>query len=317
LPVETANRPPPIRVSRWRRRLAAATVPLALFGLTGCQDEGAETDDVALSFPSSTATGSLTPSSAPASSPPRPATSPPSTASTTRPTTRRPSKPARTSTSGTGTAGWTRTFYDDFSGATLNTSVWGRYTGKPKNDSVSTWEPGQVFLRDGKLVLRSSYRNGKWITGGLGQEGSQQYGKWEVRYRMPKGTGVHYVSLLYPTGGGWPPEIDFAEDTGSGATKIMGVTHWGSTNHQIIKTKTADFSQWHTAGVILEPAKVSYLLDGRVWATVTGAEKSPSESMWLGIQTQVNNCNGTPCTHAGTPHTVDLEIDWVARYRHP
>ena len=203
--------------------------------------------------------------------------------------------------------GWQLTFFDDFAGSSLNKAWWGVYETRPN-----------VFVRDGKLIVRSSYADGEWVSGGLSsaKAGSQKYGKWVIRYRVAKGSGVTYVALLYPADGGWPPEIDFAEDHGGGdRSGIMGVTHWGAENHQIVRVKEGDFSQWHEAGVIIEPAKVSYLLDGKVWATVNGAESAPAERMWLGLQTYVYKCADRPgCPNSNTPKVVDMEVDWVARY---
>ena len=289
------------------RKFASAVIPLVCLTVAACHGQADAAPPPPVTRPASTAP--LPPATSAVATTKTPATSLPASK------TKKPTPPAETETETSGGAGWKQTFYDDFNDPTLDSSVWGPYDGKPANDSISLWAPAQTFLDDGKLVLRSSYANGRWTTGGIGQKTTQQYGKWLVRYRVEPGMGVLYVLLLYPAGGGWPPEIDFAEDHGGGTrSSIMGVTHWGAENHQSIQIKKADFSQWHTAGVIIAPGKVSYLLDGKVWGTVTGAQKAPSDPMWLGIQTQVNSCLGTNCKAAGTPSTVDLEVDWVARY---
>jgi beta-glucanase (GH16 family) len=302
------------------RKIASTMIPLLCLTIAACQGQspgqGAAAVAPTVNTPAGSPTGvavTVPPTSADATPPSVTTTELSASKSKKNPT--KPEPKTGTETTPPTSPGWTQTFYDDFNDDRLDTSVWGPYDGKPANDTISLWSPSQVFLQDGKLVLRSSYADGRWTTGGIGQKTTQQYGKWLVRYRVEPGKGVLYVLLLYPSGGGWPPEIDFAEDHGGGERgSIMGVTHWGAENHQIIKVKKADFSQWHTAGVIIEPGKVSYLLDGKVWGTVTGAQKAPSDPMWLGIQTQVNSCLGPNCKAAGTPGTVDLEVDWVARY---
>ena len=119
-----------------------------------------------------------------------------------------------------------------------------------------------------------------------------------------------YVFLLYPSTGGWPPEIDFAEDAGTHHRKeTMQTLHYGSQNKQIHKFTRSNFTAWHTVGVDWTSTTLTYTLDGKVISRVkhTGV---PNEKMWLGMQTQVIHPT------AKTPKTVDVQIDWVARYRH-
>jgi beta-glucanase (GH16 family) len=213
-------------------------------------------------------------------------------------------------------------FFDGFSGTRLDCARWSLYSGQPKSSAAAYWKPSQVSVRDGMLTLRTSYDRalGKYVSGGLddarARDGVQTYGTYLMRFRMDSGNGVGDVALLYPAGGGWPPEIDFTESGGSRTTSVATL-HYGSTNHEIHRTVQADFTKWHVAGVTWRPGVLQYSLDGHVYATVRSSQV-PDVPMWLGIQTQASVCTTVfpaTCRTPSTPATVDMDVDWVAVYR--
>ncbi|MFD0481199.1 family 16 glycosylhydrolase [Kineococcus sp. GCM10028916] len=218
--------------------------------------------------------------------------------------------------------GWQRTYVDDFSGA-LDTGDWSRYEGRAAGDPSTTWQREQVSVSDGKLVLRSQKTSAGWRSGGVSnaRAGSQRYGKWLIRFRADAGDGLGYVFLLYPQGGGWPPEVDIAENGGGDKRDVLGALHYDDAQgtHQRVHKRLSgvDFTQWHTVGVETSPGKIVWTLDGRAWATAW-TSGVPDESMWLGLQSMVETrCSGTArlCVNSSTPRSADVEVDWVARYK--
>ncbi|GAA0290303.1 hypothetical protein GCM10009528_03830 [Kineococcus aurantiacus] len=215
---------------------------------------------------------------------------------------------------------WKRVFADDFT-STLNSDNWSRYQGTPRGKENAEWRRENTFVKDGKLVLRTQYENGTWYSGGTSnaRSGSMTYGKWLVRFRADAADGIGYVFLLYPQGGGWPPEVDFAEDSGGDRQEFMATTHWSPQNKQAHAWLKSDSTQWHTVGVTIEPGLIQYTIDGRVWATYTG-EGVPNQPMWLGLQAHHSDCNPKypgSCSNiasGATPVQSDIEVDWVARY---
>jgi hypothetical protein len=272
--------------------------------------------------PSPTGTPTVTPSASPtASATPTPTLLPTPSAT---PRTSPPSPPAGPS----GVAmplgdlpGWKRVFSDDFNGTALNAAAWGTYTGQPGGDPGGLWDPSHVVVHDGILELQTYQdpaHGGRWVSGGVSSAEAlkQTYGKYLVRFRMDPGYGVAGIVLLWPSSGGWPPEIDFAEDGGGNRSETTATLHYGASDAQVARSVRADFSVWHTVGVEWTPGRLVYTLDGAVWDTVSSSQV-PSQPMEMDIQTQAGTCGQveTPCPNASTPAHVNLQVDWVVAYR--
>ena len=76
-----------------------------------------------------------------------------------------------------------------------------------------------------------------------------------------------------------------------------------------------DLTTWHVMGVVIGPGTTTYTLDGNVWATMYG--HTPDEPMWVGMQTQLKQCQakytGT-CMTSTMPDHIDLDVDYVRRW---
>jgi beta-glucanase (GH16 family) len=215
---------------------------------------------------------------------------------------------------------WRQVFSDDFSGTAVDATKWGLYEGQPAGDPGGWWDPSHVVVNGGIVTLQS-YRDprwgGRWVSGGMSSSRGlrQMYGKYEVRFRMDAGYGIASVLLLWPVADHWPPEIDFAENGGMGATRdrMTATLHYGEDDRIIQRTVSADFTEWHTIGVEWTLGELVYTLDGRRWATVADANV-PSEPMELDAQAQTAGDVWNPAPDATTPPQVDMAIDWAVAY---
>ena len=217
--------------------------------------------------------------------------------------------------------GWKLVFSDNFDRG-LNSRRWGRYSGQPGGDPGGWWDPSHVVVRRGILELRT-YRDprfgNRWVSGGLSSAYGlkQRYGKYLARFRMDAGKGVSGILLLWPSGGNWPPEIDFGEDGGATTRRdsMSATLHYGASNRQIQRTVHADFTRWHTMGVEWRPGRLVYTLDGRPWGQVR-SRHVPAERMEFDMQTQAGTCGDrwAPCPDASTPAHVNMQVDWVKAY---
>jgi len=216
------------------------------------------------------------------------------------------------------TENWNVTFADDFNGTEPDPARWTPYDGWSKSQPPSLWRPSQVRVADGMLSITGEQVDGTWLTGGLSSAvaGSQLYGRWDIRFRIDPGDGDSYAILLYPKGGGWPPEIDIAEDAGGDRRSTTATLHYDSDNKQIHSSVSADFSQWQTIGVVWSPGKLSYTLNGRVFGTVSG-RSVPAVPMWLGLQVGKKFCDARQgnCPSGNRLSPVSLQVDWIVRYQ--
>lgn len=224
--------------------------------------------------------------------------------------------------------GWTQVFADNFPGSTLG-SGWGAYQGQPGGDPGGWWDPSHVVVGNGMLQLQcyvdpahaNPSNQGGYVCGGVSSAPAvkQTYGRYDVRFRVDQGNGLAYVALLWPSGnGGWPPEVDFAEDGGGNRTQTTATLHCGSNGNdscQVQASVSADFSQWHTLGVEWTPGSLVYTLDGQTWATMTRSDV-PSIPMEMDLQMQAGTCGDQydPCPDASTPAAVNMDVAWVVEY---
>ena len=219
--------------------------------------------------------------------------------------------------------GWRLVYVDRFAGTQLN-ARWFGYSGVPGGDPAGRFATSH--LRVGGGVLRiAGYRDpaygGRFTTGGISSHAlARTYGKWLVRFRVDAGRGISYAALLWPEATPWPPEIDFAEDNGIADRAVTTATlHYRtSTNPHAARhvTHRVAMTGWHVMGVEWRPGRLTYTMDGRVWARMSGAAV-PRVPMRLALQTQAWGCGGTweRCPDRSTPRRVDLEVDWVKVYR--
>lgn len=208
-------------------------------------------------------------------------------------------------------------FYTPFT-APLSHTWWTEYSGTPRCCPSTIWSPTHLHVSGGVLTLDTSRDpkfGGRWVSAGLsmGRSLNLTYGQWLVRFRVERGTGVSMCMALWPKVG-WPPEIDFAEESSKyGATRsvMTGTLHYSPKNLMIHEKVSGDFTKWHTMGVDWTPGRIVWLLDGRTWATVT--QHVPAQPMHLIIQTGVgSNGSSGVMPNTSTPAHVDLQVDWVS-----
>jgi beta-glucanase (GH16 family) len=216
---------------------------------------------------------------------------------------------------------WTQTLAEDFSGNRLDLDRWQRYVGVPGGNPTGWFDPSQLQLSNGKLVIDASKdpaRGGRWSSGGIATKPAldQTYGKYLVRMRFERGEGVNHAILLWPADNSWPPEIDFSES--NGRTRMTNYTsvHYGAEDNLIQRRLRTDLRRWHTVGVEWTPAQVVYTIDGRRWARVRSRHVA-SQPMKLAIQTHAWTCGISAwmgCTGRETPKHVRLRVDWAVTY---
>ena len=222
--------------------------------------------------------------------------------------------------------GWNIDYFEGFD-ASLEELGWEHYGwGDPEvgHGAMGVMSDKNTFVRDGELIVRTEYKDGKWHAGGTSTEKvfSASRGRWEVRAKFPRAKGIGYVFLLWPKDQGWPPEIDFAEGRVNGP-EIMGTYHWDSDDKQDHKfVDHEDMGGWHTYGAIVEQDHIIFTLDGKEWGRIDQPNITDTQ-MFCGFQTGAMDPNGkeshTETVDGGvpgdlTPQVSDIQIDYVAHY---
>ena len=195
-------------------------------------------------------------------------------------------------------------FYDDFSGGSLNSRKWTKYDGGDRRAE-------NAFVRNGNLVLRTQNSGGHWTAAGVTSAKAlkRTYGRYTIRAKFERGWGIRAVALLWPAGGGWPPEVDFYEISANdpGRRQNIFTNHYQPGNQMEHREVHRNFTRWHRVAVWWKPGKLVWRIDGRN----VGAIHShiPHQDMWLGLQTAAGGTEAGP--NGSTPRRVDFVIDWV------
>lgn len=217
------------------------------------------------------------------------------TPTTTTPTT--PSAPAPQGVSGT----WRVAMADEFSGTSLNRSVWTAHRGlepytygHPFNAALDNYafDPSRATVKDGSLRLSwdktpitvqnssAPYTTTYPYTAGIAHTGKGfafTHGFVEARIWVPDTPGLWPAFWMLPTpvDKDWPPEIDIAEiipdDTPDGLYKPHFNYHYkdAAGNHQQSNWKwygdagKSYAGSWHTYGLLWEKGKLQAFIDGK------------------------------------------------------
>ncbi len=141
---------------------------------------------------------------------------------------------------------WVMVWHDEFNGQKLDPAKWAReengYGGGNNERQFYSSDEKYCYTKDGKLNI-SVYRDPHTTVDGKTQPYSSarirtlhraqwQYGRFEIRAKMPDGHGIWPAVWLLPTQpryGGWASsgEIDIIESRGSEVAKTTGALHFG------------------------------------------------------------------------------------------
>src|SRR3984893_5805195 len=133
-------------------------------------------------------------------------------------------------------------------------------------------------IRDGVLsivasrtppALKSVLFNNEYISGILTTQSSfsQKYGYFEIRSKIPVGTGVWPAFWLLADDGGWPPELDVMEGRGQRPGDLVMTTHWRIPATGSVESCGFDFSlpdastDFHDYGVLWTRDRLIYFID--------------------------------------------------------
>jgi beta-glucanase (GH16 family) len=242
--------------------------------------------------------------------------SPTPTTTLARPTT----TPATTTTRAAAVpTGWQTIFVDNFDGGTVDASRW-TVENRPATNmgEISFYAADDVFIRDGAMIVRAQNRpmGGRSFTSGQAvTKFDFQYGRVEIRAKMPKGQGFWPALWMLPSDGstsGWLPEIDIYESINN-ESRYFGNHHFpsGSGQSQLgpVPVNT-DTTAWHVYGFDWTPQSLTWTLDGQPVVSTTNVDATNQHRMFLLITFALGGSWPGP-PDGSTPWPSEMQIDYV------
>jgi beta-glucanase (GH16 family) len=188
-------------------------------------------------------------------------------------------------------------------------------------------------IRDGILSIVASRTppelkpvlfNNEYTSGILTTQGSfsQKYGYFEIRAKLPVGTGVWPAFWLLADDGGWPPEIDVMEGRGQQIGDMVMTTHWRNHATGLVQSCGFDFllpdasSDFHDYGVLWTQDRIVYFIDRKPVSDI----KVPmgfDDPMYMIVNLAMGAkyFKGVGAVDAESPIMVEFQIDRISAYQ--
>ena len=90
------------------------------------------------------------------------------------------------------------TFFDDFTGTSLDLKRWERCPEWQRQDLGGYWKNKCSYVKDGNLVIEATKENGTLISGGIRskEKFEQSHGLYKIRFKAEKASGLWYAFWL-------------------------------------------------------------------------------------------------------------------------
>lgn len=213
---------------------------------------------------------------------------------------------------------WAVVWREEFKGNTLNETFWNPLDDAHGHGTRNQhYKPDNLEVADGLLTIhlkqeqsgRFPYTSGALTTK---DKVAFQYGKLEVRAKLPGGKGLLPAIWLWNTAGKDFPEIDIAEINGEEPEQLWNVVHYDQDGiHERDYTMneipglTDDFQVY---GIEWDEERIVFLLNGK--PVFTSTEYIPKEDMYLFINAAIGGTwIGEPDNTTVFPST--MQIDWI------
>jgi endo-1,3-1,4-beta-glycanase ExoK len=203
---------------------------------------------------------------------------------------------------------------DDFTAATLDTTMWTIYGAPFSSDMVRVSGGELQLLGVGQDPTGAANKSGGmcWCP-----NSNHRYGVWQLRARFDAGAGYRPVIQLWPQSNNSTTDgaIDFANDGDAARTTLGFALHPAGGGAAATGTVKGDFTAWHVYRVEWRATFVRMYLDGTIIfdsSTSTTPLTIPSAPMHLTIQEDKGPGGGIPTPNAQTPVPVILHVDWVS-----
>jgi len=191
-----------------------------------------------------------------------------------------------------------------------------------------TSRPDNVIISNGtlKIIAKKESYNGSAYTSArmlTQNKFSFQYGKIEIRAKLPAGTGTWPGIWMLGNNiatAGWPAcgEIDIMEQNGSSKNTIYGTMHYPTQKNQYgdggTTTITTASSDFHRYAAIWSAASIQLLVDDVVYYTLPNTSGIPfNQNFFIILNVAMGGNFGGTVDPAFT--TDQMEIDYIRVYK--
>jgi beta-glucanase (GH16 family) len=172
--------------------------------------------------------------------------------------------------------------------------------------------------------LKSVLFNNEYVSGILTTQSkfSQKYGYFEIRSKIPVGTGVWPAFWMLADDGGWPPEIDVMEGRGQRPGDLVMTTHWRIPATGRVERCGFDFelvntaTEFHNYGVLWLRHRIIYYIDRQPMSEI----KVPvgfHDPMYMIVNLAMGakDFEGVGFVDGESPNVVEFEIDRISAYQ--
>jgi beta-glucanase (GH16 family) len=220
--------------------------------------------------------------------------------------------------------GWQMVFDDDFNGSALDERKWTTAFpwGRDRSNvgELQFYAPDAFTLDRGNLqIIAKPTPNGShaYNSGLISSHTSfaPEFGRFEIRCKLPRGKGLWPAFWLLPLDTSWPPEIDVFEALGQETETVHLTAHWlegGEHRQKGTEYTGPDFSRdYHTFAVEWTPESLVWFVDGVKRHQVSG--QSPRGPMYVLANLAVGgDWPGAP--DASTQFPAAFDIDYIRAY---
>jgi beta-glucanase (GH16 family) len=172
--------------------------------------------------------------------------------------------------------------------------------------------------------LKQVLFNNEYVSGILTTQNSfsQKYGYFEIRSKVPAGTGVWPAFWMLANDGGWPPELDVLEGRGQRPGDLAMTTHWRLPSTGKIESCGFDFAQpdaamaFHDYGVLWLKDRVIYFIDRKPVSDIS-VPIGFDDPMYLIVNLAMGAkyFQGVGFVDWESPNMVEFEIDRISAYQ--
>lgn len=224
---------------------------------------------------------------------------------------------------------WEVTFADEFTGSKLDTTKWNylpHWGTTVVNGGLGNTigNGGQLEFSGNVMTLRANRQpDQRWNTSVITTMGkaNQIYGFFEMRAKLPKGSGAWPGFWLMREDKVWPDgEVDIMESNGNWPKLWAPNYHWVENGQHESAAKywqgNGDLSEaFHVYGCNWQNGRLDYYFDGKLEHSIVtpGVMKVP---MYMLLSLEISNGGSSwPAPNASTPNPMRYEVDYVRAWK--